>query len=141
MLFLFVASQFSVCHPNVFGVFFTVKIAFFRAINLALIWYMYFGVLFLIHFFFSSMFYEKKWTFDFVNPQLTSLYHKNSSNNTNFYFHFHFWVPKTVLLEDTLNVQYVSTSQSLPPTPSPFAGGSSGSTSFIPGQFIDAHTA
>ena len=38
----------------------------------------------------------KKGTFDFSNPQFTSLYHKNSSNRTDFL------VPKTILLEESL---------------------------------------
>ena len=35
--------------------------------------------------FFITMFYEKKGTFDFINPHFTNLYHKNSSNSTDFH--------------------------------------------------------
>ena len=49
------------------------------------------------NFFFSSTLYVKRWTFEFLNPWFTSLYHKNSCNSTNFQYYIFFWVPKTVL--------------------------------------------
>ena len=45
---------------------------------------------------------QKMGTFDFPNPQFTCLYHKNSSNRTDFYQDGLFLVPKTMLLEKFL---------------------------------------
>ena len=45
---------------------------------------------------------KKMGTFDFLNPSFTCLYHKNSSNRTEFYQDGLFLVPKTMLLEKFL---------------------------------------
>ena len=45
---------------------------------------------------------QKKGTSDLSKTQFTSLYHKNSSNSTDFYQDGFFLAPKTVLLEDFL---------------------------------------
>ena len=50
------------------------------------------------------MFYEKQGTFDFKNLCFKISYHKNSSNSTDFHQYVFFWVPKTLLLEEILNV-------------------------------------
>ena len=45
---------------------------------------------------------QRRGNFDFGNPQFTYLYHKNSSNRTDFYQDSFFLVPKTVLLKEFL---------------------------------------
>ena len=42
--------------------------------------------------------------FNFLNPQLTCLYHINSSNSKDFHYYSFFCVPKTILLENSLYV-------------------------------------
>ena len=48
---------------------------------------------------------KKKRTSDFSNPRFMSVYHRNSSNRTDFYKDGFILVPKTVLLEDLLYIQ------------------------------------
>ena len=58
---------------------------------------------------------KKKWTFDFLDPRFTKLYHKNSSNRTDFYSDGFFLVPKTVLLEEFLYLAHFANLADLGP--------------------------
>ena len=56
---------------------------------------------------------QKRGTFDFLNPRFTSLYHKNSTNRTDFYSDGFFLVPKTVLVEEFLHIKTAHCATSL----------------------------